>query len=143
MILPSRPPLERQSYHLGLNYYDHETAVQEDGRIASFSYSSDEHEKGWQFKGHQDKYGFHIWTEEDHKRLWSDDYRVEELLLTHRKSYTDWEVKEHLGPDFKVSPFEELWAYEYGGALSMRGGWFVTDKGDSYRILRSTQTRMS
>jgi hypothetical protein len=143
MILPDRPPLERQSYHLGLSYYDHATAVQEDGRIASFSYHSDEHHKGWQFKGYQDKYHFYIWTEDDHKKLWDENLRIEELLLTHRISYTDWDVKEQLGPDFKVGPDEELWAYKYGGVLSMRSGWYVTHLSNPYRILRSIQTLIS
>ncbi len=142
MKLPDRPPRNEPSlekYH----YYDHETVIQDDGQIASFDWCNKERDKGWQFVGYEDKYGFHIWTEEDHKRMWDEGTRIEELLLTSIDKNPYHNSQEDLGPDFKIADDEELHAYEYGGTLSQRGGWFVVSIFDPYKILRSKQTWLS
>lgn len=59
MKFPSRPlrydpSLERPDYP----YYDRESVVQDDGRIASFSGHSHAREKGWQFAGWRDAQRF-------------------------------------------------------------------------------------
>lgn len=91
----------------------------------------------------KDKYGFVIWSEEDHKRMWKEGTTVEQLLLTNVDMHPPQHSREALGPGFKLNDFEELYAYRYGGPLSSRGGWFVISIFEPYKILRSKQTWLS
>lgn len=50
----TEPSLESPSYP----YYDHESVVQEDGRVAAFLASSHARDKGWSFQGWKDAQGF-------------------------------------------------------------------------------------
>ena len=137
MKYPNRPPLERQSYHLGLSYYDHETSVQGDGKIASFFYDSNKHNEGWQFSHYEDKYGFRIWEEKDHKAKWDENTTIEQLLLESK------DLNPHYKENFEIADDEEIHAYVYGGILAERGGWFVVKKDNPNKIIRSKQTWLS
>lgn len=92
-----------------------------------------------------DKYGFRIWTEEDHKAMWDENTTFEQVLLESVNKNPHNTLSNDFGPEFKsfLSDDEEIFAYNYGGVLSSRGGWFVVKKNDPKRIIRSIQTWLS
>lgn len=139
MTLPSRPPKKRESYHLGHDYYDHETAVQPDGRIAAFEFSSAEKSKGWVFAGWKDSHDFGIWENNDRARMWDNKITVQELLLESKGNMLDpfEAMQEGIAVD------ETAYHYVYGGPLSQRGGIFVVKTNDPRRIIRAKMTWLS
>jgi hypothetical protein len=143
MKYPDRPP-RNEPYLEKYNYYDHETAVQEDGKIALFSFESKKRKKGWVFSCYVDEYGFKIWEEEDRFARWDDKWTIEQLLLCSRgKKYSLHYPPDDLNKDFKLGEDEELWPYSYGGILSGRGGWYITKKDNPMKVIRSIQTWLS
>ena len=139
MILPSREPKKRESYHLGHDYYDHETAVQPDGRIAAFEYDSNKHAEGWVFAGWKDAHDFGIWDNNDRARMWDDKITIQELLIESKGAMLDpfEAMKEGVAVD------ETAYHYEYGGVLAQRGGIFVVKTNDPRRIVRAKMTWLS
>ena len=143
MILPTKDPLKEKLYDSGYDWYAHATQSQEDGRIALFTFQNSKHKEGWVFVTMQDSYGFAIWEEKDHIRMWDDKVTMEEWLLANIDSNPHYSLIESFGPDFVIADDEEIHAYKYGGILSGRGGWFVVKKDQPDRIIRSKQIWMS
>ena len=140
MKYPDRQPKGPQSYHQGLTYYDHEKVIQDDGCIASFSFRSDESDKGWVFNCWLDKHGFRIWDDKLRSQMWDETITYQDLLIESEKPMGErWD---YVSKDV-ITDGETLHAYEYGGVLSMRGGFYITTSDNPKKILRSKQTRMS
>ena len=139
MVLPSRPPLKRQSYHLGHSYYDHETALQPDGRLAVFEFNSAKKSKGWVFAGYKDAHDFGIWEDKDRTRMWNKEITYQELLIESKGDMLDpfEAMQEGIAVD------ETAYHYCYGGVLSQRGGIFVVKTADPRRIIRAKMTWLS
>jgi hypothetical protein len=130
MIFPERPPRTKPTLE-HYTYYDHQVVAQPDGRLAAFTWNNKQREKGWMFSHWEDADGFH---------LLNGDEQIGEIA----KQLLD---AVQLIPEDEdlpiVGPGEVLHAYEYGGFMSMRGGWFTTDKNAPNKVLRYKQTRMS
>ena len=139
MVLPSRPPRRRESYHLEMDYYDHETSLQPDGRIAAFKYGSNKHKEGWAFVGWKDAHGFGIWENIDRARMWDDKITVQELLIESKGDMLD--PFEAMAEGIAID--ETAYHYEYGGVLAQRGGIFVVKTNDPRRIVRARMTWLS
>lgn len=138
MVLPSRPPRNEPSLEK-YNYYDHETALQPDGRIAAFEFEAHKRKDGWKFVGYQDVNRFHIWTEKDRARMWDDKITIEQLLLESKgEVLSPFEaMKEGIAPE------EACYHYVYGGVLSQRGGLFVVKRDQPDKIIRAKMTWLS
>lgn len=138
MKTPSREPRNEPSlekYH----YYDKETVVQDDGRIASFSWCNKDREKGWQFAGWKDAHDFGIWDNNDRARMWDNKITIQELLIESKGAMLDpFEAMEE-----GVAVDETAYHYEYGGMLAQRGGIFVVKTNDPRRIIRAKMTWLS
>ena len=143
MIYPTRKIREVGEFTAKFNYYDNEKVVQEDGKIAVFTISRDTQNDGWKFDHYIDHRGFMVWTKEDHDLRWDDKLTYEQLLLISEKPYNANDVKYELTPNFALEENEVLHKYEYGGIMSMRGGWYITHKDHPPLILFSIQTRIS
>lgn len=87
-----------------------------------------------------DQYGFQIWKDDDHKRMWDANITMGKHLF--RWVTTD-DPRDEFGPNFQVADDEVVLGYKYGGFLSMRAGWFVVNKKEPTKILRSIMTRVS
>lgn len=74
MKTPAREPRNEPSLEC-YGYYDHETVVQEDGRIAAFMFYSRERDKGWVHAGWQDRHGF--WLLEGDQQI---DEQAQQLI---------------------------------------------------------------
>lgn len=132
MILPSRPPRNEPTLE-AYNYYDHEKVVQEDGRIAAFSFQSKKRNEGWKFVGYQDKHGFHIWEEKDRVTAYA------QLLLDSKCGMlSPFEVSNE-----GIQGDEIGYHYEYGEIMAQRGGIIVVKQSDPNTIIRSKQTWLS
>jgi len=143
MKYPTRKIRDVDLFTARFNYYDRETIVQDDGKTAVFTISRDTQNEGWKFDHYIDERGFTVWLKEDHEKKWDVKLTLEQFLLLSEKPYTDNEVNLELGPDFKLYSDEVLHKYEYGGILSMRGGWYITHKDHPTLILFSKNTRLS
>lgn len=133
MIFPSRPHREVPEYIRKGNYttfYDHENVVQEDGRIVQFNWSLGEEEKGWQFACYRDKYDFRIFEGDEQTGEFA------QLLIKSEKN-----PDSHI--ELPIADDEQLHYYEYGGFLSGRGGYFITNINEPNRVLRMQQVWMS
>jgi len=108
-----------------------EDIIQDDEQIASFRYNSNLPDKGWVFQGYKDKYGFWIWSEEDNNRMWDDKITIAQKLINSKIE------------KFILNEDEEIYAYKYGGFLSIRGGYFIVNKKEPNKILRSIMTIIS
>jgi len=138
MIFPTRPPRNEPSLEK-YNYYDHEKVVQEDGRIAAFTWESKRKVDGWRFTGYKDKHNFDIWSDEDRIRQYYHGYTVQQLLLDSKKEMLD--PFEAISEGIK--PEEAGYKYEYGGMLSGRGGIFVVNRKEPNKIIRARMDWMS
>jgi hypothetical protein len=136
MKTPTKEPRNEPSLEK-YTYYDHTTVVQEDGRIAKFTWNNKERDKGWQFSHWEDAHGFMLLEDTDlrHAHLLIDS----EVTLG---SHCDEEVR-RLKRDFALADNEELHEYSYGGFLSGRGGLYVTPKDSPGKVLRSKGVWMS
>lgn len=143
MIYPSRKIRGVDNFTAKFNYYDSEKVIQEDGKIAVFSISRDTQSEGWKFDHYVDGRGFMIFEGDDHFLKWDDKLTVEQKLLLSEKPYTQSDVDFELGSDFKLGEDEVLHKYEHGGVMSMRGGWYITQKDHPALIILVKQTRMS
>ena len=144
MKFPTREPRLETGFMAEYNYYDHEAVIQDDGSIAQFIFENHKRDEGWRFSCMVDKYGFRIWTEEDHSRKWDENTTFEQLLLESIDSNTHYPIEDTFkGNKFEIAEDEEIHAYVYGGILSERGGWFIVKKNDPKRIIRSIQTWLS
>jgi len=143
MKTPTRPIRTTDPFTSKYDYYDHETVEQDDGTLALFTISNHTQEKGWVFQHMVDKYGFVLWEEKDHKRMWDDEITIEQLLLEAKDEDPYHTVRGDFGPDFKIADDESIHAYKYGGVLSERGGWFIVKKNEPNKIIRSKQTWLS
>jgi hypothetical protein len=137
MKFPSRKPREIAKHleHVTC-IMDHEDVVQDDGSIAKFYWMSGEKEKGWQFDYYKDENGFKIWTEKDQ----TSEYA--ELLLKSTKDKIDSTFSKHID-DVKLKDDEEIKYYAYGGFLSGRGGFYIINKNEPNKILKSLAVWMS
>jgi len=88
----------------------------------------------------RDHYGFQIWTDEDRAKMWDQHITIEKHLF---ESVTTADPKEEFGPNFRVGDDEAVIGYRWGGVLSMRAGFFVVNKKEPQKILRSIMTRIS
>ena len=125
-----------------------ESIVQDDGKIASFRYDSKLPDKGWTFEGYKDKYGFWIWEKEDNERMWDDKITMAQHLINYKLDKDKLMKSVDVGVIFPFKGFElgedeEIYAYKYGGCLSLRGGYFIINKNEPNRILRSIMTLIS
>jgi hypothetical protein len=126
------------------NYYDHETVVQDDGQIAAFQFENHKRDDGWKFVGYKDKYGFSIWDDKDRTRMWDESVTMEKHLVYSTKSGCSLsKARQEFGSDFELGEDEIIIEYEYGGPLSGRGGYFIVNKNNPTKILRSIQTWLS
>jgi hypothetical protein len=144
MICPTRPIRTVDAFTSKYNYYDHETVIQEDGRIAKFTITNHTRDKGWIFQGYEDKYGFCIWDDEDRSAKWDNTLTMEmHLLRSVRESVNVNDVIHEFGNNFSLNENELLLSYEYGGIMSQRGGYLIVHKDNPTKILRSIQTMIS
>lgn len=92
----------------------------------------------------KDQYGFIIWKETDHKRMWDDSITIEQALI---RSITGGctlkDARQEFGTHFNLGDNEIMLEYEYGGILSGRGGYLIVHRDNPTTILRSIQTWMS
>lgn len=142
--LPNRSPRKTPIGCEGMNYYDHEDVVQPDGKIASFSWSKNEESLGWVFQCYKDPYGFVI-VNQNEPYSWYVDTMLNEHsqvnALEYLYDYSSESVNEYLS--VLDANKEQIHGYKFGGALSERGGLYITPKNDYKKVLRYKQLMMS
>ncbi len=104
--LPSRPIRTEPSLEgHGYPYYDHQTVLQEDGRIASFSGSSDARDKGWVFQGWKDAQ--HFWILEGDDQIGSHAQTLlDSTEAKNQARHEAWLAEEAKRP--KLTPEQQL-----------------------------------
>jgi len=125
-----------------------ESVFQDDGKIASFRYDSTLPDKGWVLEGYKDKYDFWIWSEEDNNKMWDDKITIAQHLINSKLDIDKLTESIDIDIIFKLKRFEldkeeRMYAYKYGGFLSSRGGYFIVNKNNPNKILRSIMTIIS
>lgn len=92
----------------------------------------------------KDQFKFEVLTDEDRKRMWDDRITVEQHLIHSIKGgCTLGEARQEFGMHFQLNDGEIMLEYEYGGALSGRGGYIIVHKDNPTTILRAIMTWMS
>lgn len=133
MKIPLRP-IRENKFSLGLPYYDHEVIEQYDGKLANFSIRSDELDKGWVFNYFEDEFGFRIVQPDETEKF--DIVLKSEIPVGKRAIFLRNEMA-------AVQGNEQLHCYEYGGVLSKRGGFYITPRDNSNKVLRVKGVWMS
>lgn len=132
MKYPTRTPRVINPVYVG-KFVDHESVLQDDGRIAVFKWSYEDG-KTWEFSSWRDKHGFHIYETEEEQFG-----EHAQTLIASEKDL----LSEEIPPYEALNTGEKLHAYRYGGILSKRMGWYITSEAEPNRVLRSKQRAMS